>query len=132
MKLNEEFVIIIGSEVFWSDKIINLSMGADGFAMTVVSAHGTRCIKCRLGEVEILKRSKRDKRVVETITTWNCLGESAVCKEIRTPIDEVKDAFIDALKTIKEEQQCNIDIKIDGKEFAKLIKKHNQDRIRSD
>lgn len=130
MKFNEEFVIIIGNEVFLSDKIINLSMGADGFAMTVTSTYGTRCIKCRLGEVEILQRSKRDKRVVEAITNTNLFGERVVYQEITSPAEEIKDAILDALRTVKEEQQCNVELKIDGSTFAKLVKKFNKDHDR--
>ena len=134
MKLSKGFIVIVDGEIFQSEDIESISMAGGYYNMVVWPAREEkRRIKCRLKDVEFVNSGVTpQKRVVHKATGENCLGERKVDVEIVTPLEEIKEALVDAFKTAKEEQQCNIELKLDGKCIAKLIKKHNQDRIRSD
>lgn len=132
MKFSEVFTAIADGEIFQSEDIESISM-AGGYCNMVVWPAGEekRKIKCRLKDVEFVNSGiTTQKRVVHETSCQNCLGERKVDVEIVTPLEEIKEALIDALKTVKEEQQCNIEIKVDGKDFAKLIKKYNKEQVR--
>lgn len=132
MKFSEVFTAIADGEIFQSEDIESISM-AGGYCNMVVwpAREEKRKIKCKLKDVEFVSSGiTPQKHVVHKTSYENCLGERKVDMEIVTPLEDIKWALVDALKTVKEEQQCNIEIKIDGKDFAMLIKKYNQDQAR--
>ena len=58
-------------------------------------------------------------------TKSNVFGETMSHEEITTSFQNMRKALIEALKSIKENQTLNCEIKVDGKDFVKLFKKYN-------
>ena len=129
MKLGKGFTVIVNGEIFQSCNIGSISMAHGYFNMIAWhDGEDERVIKCRLKDVEFGDSgitSRCSKRIVRETAYRNYLGERRSDMEIITPLEEIKEAFIDALKTVKENQQCNVTLKIDGKDFASMVKKYN-------
>jgi len=129
MKLSDGFIVIVDGEIYRSCNIGSISMAPGYFNMTAWhDGEEEKTIKCKLKDVEFVDSgitSQRQKRVIYETASWNCLGDRKSDVEIVTPLGEIGEALIDALKTVGENQQCNVTLKFDGKDFASMWKKFN-------
>lgn len=131
MKLGKGFTVIVNGEIFQSCNIGSISMAHGYFNMIAWhDGEDERVIKCRLKDVEFAGSgigidAHVSEMNVEEVVTRNLWHETVSYKEIEAPFKEVGIALVEALKTVTENQQCNIEIKVDGKDFARLFKKNN-------
>lgn len=83
---------------------------------------------------EVIKSMDKDSKTFKVTlcdeptireTKSNIFGEAMSAQEITTSFQNMHKALIEALKSIKENQTLNCEIKVDGKDFVKLFKKYN-------
>lgn len=134
MKIDKDFAVKINGELFHAFDIveIHIERGATSIVCEL-GKEATKTIKCRTRDVELVTASYdevKPKVEVEETRLWSICNGEFVSKKINCCLWDIKEVLSEAIKTLKEEQRCNVEISIDGKQFAKLVKEYNQDQGR--
>jgi hypothetical protein len=126
MKIDKEFAVAIDDEMYMMKDIKEVHV-KDGFISMTVHRYGRRTeINRMIEKVRFLTVPQEPKIDVEETRLWNICDDEYVSKKINCRLEDIKDALLEAIKTLKDEQSCDIKLDIEGEQFAKLLKKYNQ------
>ena len=131
MKIDKDFVLKYGGRTFTAKEIESIKISSGWLSMRGVEVDGMRVqLETQLKDVEFLSLPCDQKINVDKARHWNICDGDFISKKIDCCLEDIKEALSEAIKTLKEEQRCNIEMSIDGELFGKLIKKYNQDQDR--
>lgn len=129
MKINGDFAVIVNGKRFGAHEIREIHIDGGLFKMLCDFGSETEItVECRTRDVEFVNTPQ-----VPELPKFGC----AYCRcgfvpylhnesmEPKAPLDVVKKAFREAIKELGENKQCDVTLKIDGKDLASIFKKYN-------
>lgn len=151
MKIDKDFVVKFGEHTFRTNEIKKINISNGWFSMECVPINGMITkLETKLENVEflnhangtdedtveIIRRNIRGDEVKETVTAW--VGDHKDDFEVVTPLkntSEFGETVTEALNKLGEatkklNEAMKIELSLGEKQFAKLIKKYNQDQGR--
>lgn len=151
MKINKDFAVKFGEHTFRFNEIKKINISNGWFSMECVPKDGmVTKLETKLENVEflnhangtdedtveIIRRNISGNEVTETVTAW--LGDHKDDFEVVTPLENTSELWKTVTKALNKlgeaakqlNETMKIELSIDEKQFAKLMKKYNQDRGR--